>query len=235
MRNHDQKIKDMAESVLPSTGRQAARQQRRSLHHAERARTRTAMHNWVGSTDREYLDVHPASTYRRDIGELVYDRRAGDKVAPLVRWALRKVDTDPALMSCPYPEQVDAFRALLPDNLIGRHALSHIEAALRWREWRPSRSLRAEPELDRLRAQVHIILEAGLHKDLNRRLKDAFNRQSVPAHPVSRASIAPSRLLLGAHDVDDFAAHAHRHQAVRRIIVDLADGSGRAWGGNFGS
>jgi hypothetical protein len=225
VRNHDQKIKDMAESVLPSTSRKAARERRRSLHHAERARVRTALHNWVGSTDRADLDINPASTYRRDIGEIVNDRRAGDKVGPLVRWALRKAHTDPALLSCPQTEQVQAFRALLPDNLIGRHALSHIEAALHWRRERgqPSWSVRADRELDQLRSQVNVILEAGLHKELNRRIKDALSRQGLQAHPVSRASLVPCRLLLGVHDVDDFAAHAHRHPGLCRVIDDLAD------------
>jgi hypothetical protein len=231
VRNHDQKIKDMAESVLPSTGRKAARQRRRNLHHTERARTRTSLYNWVRSAERADLDISPASTYRSDIRELVYDRRAGDKVGPLVRWALRKVDTDPALMSSPWPEQVEAFRGLLPDNLIGRHALLHIETALRWRSWRPERtqpwwSVRAERDLDQVRAQVRLILETGRHKELNRRIKGAFNRQSIHVDTASRASLVPSRLLFGVHDVDDFAAYARRHDTVRRIVVDLADPRG---------
>jgi hypothetical protein len=87
VRNHNQKIKDMAESVLPSTGRKGARETRRNLHHTERARTRTALYNWVRSTERADLDISPASTYRSDIRELVYDRRSADKVGPLVRCA----------------------------------------------------------------------------------------------------------------------------------------------------
>jgi hypothetical protein len=138
------------------------------------------------------------------------------------------VDTDPALVSCPCPEQVEAFRALLPNSLIGRHALSHIDAALRWRHWRLDRtqpwwSVRAERDLDQVRAQVRVILEAGLHKELNRRIKDAFNRQNLHIDTASRASLVSSRLLLGVHDVDDFAAYARRHDTVGRIVVDLAD------------
>ena len=32
VRNHDEKIKDMSESVLPSTGREFARGKRRAIH-----------------------------------------------------------------------------------------------------------------------------------------------------------------------------------------------------------
>jgi hypothetical protein len=38
MRNHDQKIKDISRSVLPSTGRRSARDNRRIIHKQQRAR-----------------------------------------------------------------------------------------------------------------------------------------------------------------------------------------------------
>jgi hypothetical protein len=43
MRNHDQKIKDMSRSVLPSTGRKSARDNRRIIHKQQRARELAAL------------------------------------------------------------------------------------------------------------------------------------------------------------------------------------------------
>jgi len=43
VRNHDQKIKDMSRSVLPSTGRKSARDNRRIIHGQQRARELAAV------------------------------------------------------------------------------------------------------------------------------------------------------------------------------------------------
>jgi hypothetical protein len=97
VRNHDDKIKDMARSVLPSTARRAARAGRARIHRAERARLREELHR-VGS----HIDPHDdqgdlTGGDRAAIAEMVWDRRAHDKVAPLLRWAERTVARDPLL------------------------------------------------------------------------------------------------------------------------------------------
>ncbi len=49
MRNHDEKTRDMARSVLPSTRRRGARQDRALAHKAERSRLRKT---WPATTTR---------------------------------------------------------------------------------------------------------------------------------------------------------------------------------------
>lgn len=111
-----------------------------------------------------------------DMLELVWDRRAADKIGPLTHWAARRVARDSELCDAPLADQVDAFRAILPNNLIGRHALQHIEWALGWEsrraDWSPNayRSRAAATSRERVRVmtvQVKRILANGRHAELN--------------------------------------------------------------------
>jgi hypothetical protein len=43
MRNHDEKVKDISRSVLPSTGRKGARDTRRIIHKRQRTRELTGL------------------------------------------------------------------------------------------------------------------------------------------------------------------------------------------------
>jgi len=95
VRNHDQKTRDMARSVLPSTARRGARKEKAIIRGKDRAHLRAALHeiatlddpdDFEGDTDRPFR--------RRDLEEMVYERRVADKVGPLVQWALRTVEAD---------------------------------------------------------------------------------------------------------------------------------------------
>jgi hypothetical protein len=134
------------------------------------------------------------------IEEMVWDRRSADKVAPLVRWALHHVRHDARLRDAESAERLDHFRQLLPDNTIGRHALSHIA-------W-PLERLDAQPREFPERslgdaALVRALYEAGYHRELNARLKI----QRLP-------------LLTGAHDIDRFVSAASR--TTTSIVERLA-------------
>lgn len=105
---------------------------------------------------------------------MVSDRRAADKVGPLTRWAGARVDHDERLRSAPLAEQVEYFAHLMPDNLIGRHAVQHIEWALEylgkrdyWAARRAERSSRVLRHRDQVTVDVRRILDAGLHKELD--------------------------------------------------------------------
>ncbi len=63
---------------------------------------------------------------------MVSDRGAADKVGPLTPWAGARVDRDERPRSASLAEQVESFAHLMPDNLIGRHAVQHIERALEY-------------------------------------------------------------------------------------------------------
>jgi len=220
VRNHHEKAKDMAESVLPSTGRVGAAKARRRIHQSERARARAALSRYLADPEvgDELADAHVAGRhYRLDISEFVWDRRAQDKVGSLCHWAVRRVATHPELADLEAADQVEALRKVLPDNLIGRHALSHIERAIKWdhiardRVRQPASPSYPELRAAILREQLRLVLDSGWHTQLNRAIKKAQAPSELPV-----------RVLLGAHDLDAFAEHASGHQAFEKAIARAA-------------
>jgi hypothetical protein len=196
--NHDQKLRDMTRSVLPSTARRASRNTRRSIHRAERHAAAAALAR----------GEDPGRDWRGRVADMVSDRRGADKVAPLVRWALHRVGHEAELRNAPLHVQVEHFRRLLPDTTIGRHAVSHIADALEFRHPDPPyRWYRLfashEREYPSIEPTLRRLYEAGYHRDLNRRLK-----------------VARLPLLRGPGDLEAFAHSANRE--TRRVVLDLA-------------
>jgi hypothetical protein len=109
VRNHDQKIKDISRSVLPSTGRKSARVNRRIIHQRQRARELTAATAYRRDSDPDSVTPDLRGTYAPDITGMVWSRRAQDKVGPLVRWAEATIAADPVLRSAPRASQVAYF------------------------------------------------------------------------------------------------------------------------------
>ena len=101
MRDHDQKIKDMSRSVLPSTGRRSARDNRRIIHKQQRARELAAVNAYRRDTDPDSVTPDIRGTYAPDITQMVRSRRAQDKVGPLIRWAKATIAADPVLRTAP--------------------------------------------------------------------------------------------------------------------------------------
>ena len=237
VRNHHEKYKDMAESVLPSTRRRAAREDRRAIHQRHRARTRAALAGYRVAGDPVDVETDVRGTPDREIREFVWGRRSADKVGPLIRWAIRRVERDPRLRHADVATQVAAFRSMFPDNLIGRHAIDHIEWALTWhadrdRHLRP-RTGRRDEELAVLRAQVRTILGSGRHSQLNAGIRRLATSEPPPRMPaaldmggatarVTRAS-APYRMLHGEHDIDAFVADVAHASAVVELIHMLSN------------
>lgn len=108
------KIRDIAESILPSTARRRAREERKRIHRAERRRVRQAFpdDDLVGNERKVRIELR----------DMKSERRAADKIRPLMRWAEKTTASieDPV-------ERYMHVKALMPDNLIGRHALSHVD------------------------------------------------------------------------------------------------------------
>lgn len=190
MQNHDDKITDVIRSVLPSTARRDARRTRQLIHRSARRKVKVALRSG---------DVDAVVDIRGPIEDMVWDRRAGDKVGPLVRWALHQVRHDPRLRETGFAERIDHFRQLLPNTTIGRHALSHIAWPLE-RLDSPPREFADGPSCI---SAVRALYEAGYHGELNARLKI----QVLP-------------LLGGAHDIESFAAKAGK--ATISIVNALA-------------
>jgi len=227
VRNHGQKIKEMSRSVLPSTGRRSARDDRRIIHGRQRARELAAVTAYRRAADPDSVTPDVRGTYGPDITQMVWGRRARDKVGPLIRWAEATIAADPVLRSAPRAEQVAYFARLMPDTTIGRHAVQHIEQALEWRERRArqaaSRSTAPGPHVADMERQLRQILEAGLHATLNAGLRRLADAQDVRP----RATPMPRRLLLGSHDIEAFTAKMARWPTVRDLVAALAAAGGR--------
>ena len=101
MRNHTEKARDMARSVLPSTARKGARDTRADIRGRERVRERQMLHHLRGYVDPDDFEGVLGEELHREIGEMVWHRRSADKVAPLMRWAERTVARDPRLAAAP--------------------------------------------------------------------------------------------------------------------------------------
>lgn len=158
-------------------------------------------------------------------------RRAADKTGSLVRWARARVARDPALRRVSTDEQVRALAGLMPDNLIGRHAVDHIRWGLEIDRCRAERS--ADPwrnadaqSLAATAADVRRILEFGRHRALNEEIRALVRAEDAGPPPDRHSWRLPARttlrLLPGLHDVEDFAAVHHRRHVVREIIARLS-------------
>ena len=224
MRNHDEKIKNMSRSVLPSKGRKAARDNRRAIHKRQRVRELAAVTAYRRDADPESGTPDVRGTHGPDITQMVWRRRAADKVGPLIRWAEATIAASPVLRSASREDQVAYFARMLPDTTIGRHAVQHIEQALEWQARREQWNARRHaapgrsPLVAETERQVHAILEAGLHGTLNTELRKLADRQSMRP----RVDPVPRRLLLGSYDVEAFSVEVARHPAVREVIAAVA-------------
>lgn len=118
--------------------------------------------------------------------EFVWERRAADKVGPLIRWAERVIAQSPELRRLTPAERLDHFRRVLPDDLIGRHAVSHLEFVIvgpRYAWYRPhDREHRQSGSCD-VALAVDRILAAGAVGALNGALKRYFNRRYEHGDP----------------------------------------------------
>jgi hypothetical protein len=230
VRNHDEKIRDIGRSVLPSTWSEGARWTRRQVNKRRRSRVRVALAGCRpgGGKTTETPDFD--DTYRAEIAQLVRDRRLMDKEHPLTRWALATIAADPVLSQASREDQVAHFARLMPPTLIGRHAVSHIAMGLEWHDrdgctdgyccrrrgaGRES-AARAAAEIEGL---VRQILAAGLHGTLNANLRAAAGRQ---AGGENGGEALPRRLLLGAHDAEAFARDTAGYPKARAVVAALA-------------
>ncbi len=128
----------------------------------------------VGSADDFEGDLEFED--RPAVRDMVWERRAADKVAPFERWAGRTIATHADLDAADYDDRYAHFARIVPDNTIGRHALQHVAWVIgtppAWQFRRfANRSATGDPP-DELRLSVEAILAAGAHGDLNRRIKD---------------------------------------------------------------
>jgi hypothetical protein len=123
------KARDMSRAVLPSTRPKPARRRLAQLRRQHRREVRAALRS-VGSCVCDAVNVecplcndagwvaYPLSEHL----EAIVDRRAADKLGPLLRWGSAHADR--------WGDSAESrLRALLPDGAIGGHAMSHLVGA----------------------------------------------------------------------------------------------------------
>lgn len=244
MRNYNEKARDMARSVLPSSRRRGARADRTAAHGRERVRLRAELHALAGFDDPDDYEGELDWIARRDIAQMVEDRRYGDKIGPLIQWARRTVETDPHLREATPLERLDHFRRLLPPNLTGRHALFHVEWAVGYDPyWTPFHWTDRKAVGPSMVDMVTTIVAAGRHGELNRRIRHASvtseletttlprdylidDDHPAPGIPLPRRTITRQvavyvHYLAGAHDIEAFAAHTSHGGIVWNLYREI--------------
>lgn len=178
----EEKRRDMSRSLLPSSRRKGAKYDLNSIRRNARREARQALRK--GDWDDEVVTEFP--THR--IRYAAFDRRDGDNVAAIMRWA-PKVAAHHRI-----EDRMSYVRSLMPDSIIGWHAMTHIRYAegmdtQRFDNWVWSSSRRRpEATFEEVVAKVREVITQGRHKDLNRHFKNRY------------------RPLLGLHDVEDWVA-----------------------------
>jgi hypothetical protein len=174
------------------------RQHRRSVR-SELARVRGP----IALGQLESFDLGDAERFpTRRIREVVIERRYADKVAPFIRWS---VNTTRHIR---IEDRIPTLAAVLPPNLIGAHAISHLagiselqpDLPYLWPWWRsrPASEPTASAQRERMRAGLCWALETGRHEELNAALK-----------------IRGARPLAGWHDIGARVAEVFAELRVR--------------------
>lgn len=217
-----EKARDIARSILPSTRRRSAREDAARLKRNTRRHNRQSLHTWARYDDPydyeghiyDYDEPSPCHAYWGTIKDVMWDRRNGDKLGAFQRWA-------PAVTKhLPNGEaRYMAVKKVLPDNLIGRHALSHIEHLEEFEHGdqfkyglsRYYRTNRADRPVNPWRNPDHIahllreLIANGYHRELNR------------VHYVAGLHTIEADAQVIAHSPPDWPAKV----AFQRLVTDL--------------
>ncbi len=135
MKSSIDKKRTMLRSILPSTKRKEVRKSKRKLHQVQRRRVRHNLGAYKGYEDQvenlydelgedltDYITpLNGNYRGRRDWDAIVWERRNADKLNHFEHWAWK------ITRHMPVKDRYDYMRSILPDNLVGRHALSHLE------------------------------------------------------------------------------------------------------------
>lgn len=205
MRASTHKHRDIARSILPSRHRasarhdlaEAKRRHRRLIRADLRALTAEVAHDADRALDAT-IDLR--RTADAEVNAIRRARRAADKLNHFERWAVR------ATREIPVEDRRSHLRAILPDGLIGEHAMSHldhlpdisprVEGQWRcWSTWDPDAPRRRAVEG---RARLAAALRVALHQP------DGHRAINLALRAIEAYDAPPGRRLLGAHDVDAF-------------------------------
>lgn len=220
----EEKYREMSRSVLPSTRAKGARDDRRNIHKSVRAKVRNALSKFVYDEDYEDFDhdhlwIDPqkgpvgGGGWNTCIKDMVRERRYGDKVAPLQRWAEAKADDfgdTPA-------ERWIKLRSMLPPGLMGDHVMTHIENIEAfdpeprwWRNRGPSWNEQRRAEKAERQAKFAVLVaEARARAERQRNFVHHFNRWI-------REHFAPS----GGHESKRFKGYKRGLNGEETVIPE---------------
>jgi hypothetical protein len=211
----DDKPRQMARSILPSRWRGAPRE-RALLHRSERRKVHVTMCSLARDPSAWDDETDVDTTVDVEISTFVQGRRSADKLNHFERWAVERTRGLPA------HERLGHLRGVLPDGLIGFHAMIHLErrrelrpSQVHDRAWKRKRTFLERGEVAQLLRRVCVT--PGAHRLFNRVLRAAVVHDQQ-ARPVPM-SVRP---LLGLHDVLPFLDDVERGWDMRplRAAVD---------------
>ncbi|NVJ25341.1 hypothetical protein HUW62_29365 [Myxococcus sp. AM011] len=215
MRQGKDKAFEMARSLLPSTKRQQARENRAIVTRSTRRTARTRIAQLIRAPELAEDCAELDEDASLELRWVVARRRDGDKVNPFIRWAKQRTLDEPRDL------RAELIRKTLPEGLIGRHALSHLKREEHFlstidlpRRWGVNRTpWRRKPLSDRgVMAQIlrGLLQVPGGQKAFNGYLKRASasswswrHGRDGRRHLVLHGHKTP-RLLMGVHDVLTF-------------------------------
>lgn len=207
------KIKDMVRSILPSKSRRTARE----LKAMSSRRVRRAVRGELHVEDPETTKAD--WTRAADQSAPVWQRRAADKLNHFMRWG------DALTKGMAADDALSFVRALLPKNLIGRHAYGHWEQHKKRKRYQYTPyERRLQSWIDSMRFHLRRALteDPALHGRLNAEIKSR------------RMFDEERRLLAGIHDIDAFVRdiatepYAPERAATKKLIEEHEKGGRKA-------
>lgn len=170
----DEKALQMSRSLLPSTARKSAREEKKIIARRKRRKVKQALHKIKCEEDyyEENLDFDYQYDAKWERSYMVRERQSADKIGPFINWAKAKA------AHIPDGEKLDYIRSILPGSgfIIIDHALSHLEWVEGfeknplefWSWWRYGRKNRDEIRREDVLRALHEIAK-------NRKLVEILN------------------------------------------------------------
>ncbi|NBD13777.1 hypothetical protein [Corallococcus silvisoli] len=231
MIHSDEKVRQMARSLLPSKSPANARWARARVHRAARREVHEELTAWLKYRNVE-VDAPPCAPWEdAKIRQVMDHRRAGDKVNPFIRWATART------RDLPREVRRSFVRGLLPQGVIGEHALGHLEQTPAFETPMMAKERERHQQLQALRdrgtrqdrgeqAQLlrALLLKPDGQRTFNRFLRERYTWASSQCNRAAwprREGLPPHRPLLGVHDVLPF---------LDTVKPDRWGGSVRVWG-----
>jgi hypothetical protein len=222
----DEKARQMARSILPSCMRKEARRRKKLIHSRERLHARLALRN----LDEDYETDEDLGWHDRSHrGWLIEERREADKLNHFEKWA-EEVTKD-----LPHEDRLSYIKKVLPDGLIGDHALFHVK----WKDHfdpdrvsnRYGRRYTYKAPVDRkpLKDMLYeIVTTPDGHRALNQYMIQehkvvewitGYRRNTLFAITEEVGPTTP-RLLEGTGDIEDFYNDLLKARSARPVRSD---------------